>query len=987
MLLRTATLTVAILTVSVTALADNIVINDRYPIRGPNGTPTLSPPHVDQTHECATHVYVDSFVPHATIRVYLNGVTLIGGPVAPKFAFGAITLTQTLHTGDKITATQEVNGVVSAPSAPPMIVAAMPASLPPPVMDPKIYACGEVAPVHGLISGVKVEVQDETTGTTIGMGSTPNDWGNDWDPVGVSALVAGHQIRARQSACTGPVSAYSPAVSVLAEPSPLAAPVLDAPIVNNDTVTAHDLYTGALLQIFDHANPVGGGLATGSDNYTSISPAVSASSIITANQKLCHQSPTSTPIPPTTTIPPPQLLGPICTGQAAAYVAATTINATLVLLKNGTVAGYGGAAPGDVPLDIAPPFVFATGDTVQVAEYIDGSVALSNVVTVGCTDVTTYHNDSQRTGWNPKENTLNTSNVRPATFGHIVTTALDDQVDTQPLIVGEQNMGDLGTHEVAYVTTESNTVYAIDGWTGAILRSRNLGAPVPKPLNCMNNGPNVGINGTGTIDLGTRTLYVIAYTKQGGTPTYQLHALDLATLNDKGGSPVTVDPSQDLHPTGSVAFNATVQRQRAAMLEANGRVYAGFGSFCDFNASQSRGWLVGWNKSSLAPVPGKELTDRLATSNSADCTWPGNHPCFLSSIWMSGYGVAADPAGSIYFTTGNSAEGTYDSTYNIAESAVKMSADLTTVSGFFTPANVNSLDHDDNDYGSGGLMVLPDQPGNFPHLAVASGKDGRLFVLNRDNMGGHHATDFPQNVGIGDCWCGPSYFGAGGGAGPLGRVVSSGGGQVKLWSITANGSPVRPNLSLVATSPSLEASDQDGGFFTSVSSNGTTANTAIIWAVGRAAGTDKHVTLYAFNATPSGSWAPLLWSGVAGSWPNSDGNSNIVPTAANGRVYVASNKQLQIFGLRSSRMRMASGLGQFWGRVKSIDGDRLLLDLRSGQTLQVDLSAAIKDGHASVAGLRQPMMVEGTMRPDGVFVASLAMRAKGPALWGEDHEQ
>ena len=507
------------------------------------------------------------------------------------------------------------------------------------------------------------------------------------------------------------------------------------------------------------------------------------------------------------------------------------------------------------------------------------------------TNVTTYHNDSQRTGWNAAETQL-TPSVVASSFGHLATVALDDQVDTQPLVVANQSIAGAGTHTVVYVTTEGNTVYAIDGVSGAILKSRNLGPPIPKPLNCSNNGPNVGINGSGTVDLGSGTLYVLAYTGSSAAPSYELHALDLSTLNDRTGSPVVVSASQTLQGGSTYTFNAAVQRQRPALLEANGKIYAGFGSFCDFSASQSRGWVLSWDKSTLALQTPDELTNRRPTANSNDCTYPGNHPCFLASVWMSGYGLASDAAGDVYFTTGNTASGTYDSTANVSESAVKMSPTLGSVLSFFTPSNEGTLDTDDNDYGSGGMLVLPDQPGTFPHLAVASGKDGRMFVLNRDSMGGLHSPDTPQNVGIGGCWCGPSYFQSA--SGP--RVVSSGGTQVKMWSLTTSGS--QPSVASVASSPDLETSVQDPGFFTSISSNGTTANSAVVWAVGRASGADLHVSLYAFNATPSGGTLPLLWSGAAGSWPNKDGNSNIVPTVANGRVYVASNRQLQIFGIR-----------------------------------------------------------------------------------------
>jgi len=1006
-------------------LADKIYIDPNYPIREQGN---LSPPHIEGANECSTHVYVDSFVPHATIKVYLNTMAppkLIGGPIAPHFGFAAIPLTQPLKVGDNVTATQTVNGVTSGPSV-PMIVGAMPAHLPQPNIPPKIYACGRVVPVYGLVPGVTVEVRDKTTGMTIGTGSTPNDWGSDWVPVlTTSPLKVNHQIEARQLSCKGAHSIYSQAIPVSNDP-PMTPPTLDQPIQGNDAITAHGLFMGALFQAFNHAAPFTSGYATADSNWFA-SPVIPASASITAKQSLCTPSKSTKPQGATSTISAPMLLGPICPGQVAAYVRDTTINATLVLSKNNQVVGYGGAAPGDVPLDIAPPAVFTDGDVVQVVEYIGSIVVLSNKVIVGCTHVTTYHNDSQRTGWNPDENTLTPSNVVPGSFGWITTVPLDDQVDTQPLVVTNQLIKGQGTHTVVYVTTENNSVYAIDSWTGDILLKRlQIAAPVPSPLSCNNNGPNVGINGTATIDLGAHALYVIVYTTVGGSPAHQLHALDLSTLDELPGSPVTVSATHAPEGGGAdLQFNSTNQRQRPALLEANGNIYAGFGSYCDFAANDSRGWLLGWNSSTLAPLSATELTNQIGKlsppASTIDCTYAGNHPCFLSSIWMSGYGLAADTEGNIYFTTGNTAGNsttqTYDSTYNIGESVAKISGALSPMD-FFTPSNESSLDSGDTDYGSGGVMVLPDQSGQFPHLAVASGKDGRMFVLNRDSMGGFHSPDIPQNVNIDGCWCGPSYFNTGGSGGA--RVVSSGGlwnnsqqlsyDKVQLWSLTTAGSPPLPTLSLVASSSLLELSGNDPGFFTSVSSQETTANTAIIWAVDRANGTDNHVTLYAFNATPSGSSLPLLWSSPkpAGYWPNTGGNPDLVPTVANGRVYVASNKQLQIFGLIPStshgpKRRTGAAINnmlreqaaaspapagpQFWGTVKSINGDHLELELRTGRILQVDISAAVQQKAVGDVQVGQPALVEGALEPDGTFKAGAVMRAKGQSLWGEDREK
>ena len=378
---------------------DKVVINQKFPITNPGtANSNLSPPHIDPTNECAKQVRVDSFVPHATIRVYLKKTPppnqLIGGPYTSFFGFAGIPLTITLHTGDVVLATQTVNGVTSALSA-PMVVGKMPNTLPDPDIDPPVYACGQIAPVDKLISGVNVEVQDSTASTIVGTDTTPNIYfSGNWDPVTVSSLDAppkispAHDIRAKQSACLGPpASNFGPSKKVENQPSPFEPPIVEQPIITNDTVTLDNLYTGAVDFITDGGVPDGGGLATGSSNWAGLNHPITSTSKISATQKLCATSGPSKPVTPTTTIPPPELVAPICPSQTSVTVDSTTINATLVLLKNGNPPpiAYGGAAPGPVPLDLAPPNTLSNGEDVQVAEYLGSNVVLSNSVVVGCT--------------------------------------------------------------------------------------------------------------------------------------------------------------------------------------------------------------------------------------------------------------------------------------------------------------------------------------------------------------------------------------------------------------------------------------------------------------------------------------------------------------------------------------------------------------------------------------------------------------------------
>lgn len=503
------------------------------------------------------------------------------------------------------------------------------------------------------------------------------------------------------------------------------------------------------------------------------------------------------------------------------------------------------------------------------------------------TAVTTYHNDNYRTGWNSTETILTPTNVASTSFGLLATVPVDDQVDAVPLIVPAVNITagkSQGVHDVVYVETGSDTIYAIDANAGTVLVSNHLGTPVSWPLGCVNNGPNVGIDSTPVIDITINTLYLIAYTQDSTGPAYRIHALDLGNLTDKM-SPVLVSASHTLSDGTTFTFNATYQRQRPGLLLANGNIYAGFGSFCDYGANLSRGWLLGWSAATLTPLSANRVNDTQATSPNS---------FFLSSIWMSGYGLAADDSGNVLFATGNSdySGTTYDGVTSIQESVVKVSPDLTTILDLFTPSNQASLDQNDTDFGSGGVLVLPDQPGSTPHLTVAAGKFGTMYLMNEDSLGGYSPTKnhVLGSYGIGHCWCGESYF-----VDPtdgVARVVSSGSNHVEVWKLQTS-----PKPALTKTSQSNPiVAGQDGGMFTSVSSNGN--SNPIIWALSRPiSAASNNLVLHAFNPD-SGSTMTQIFRHAAGAWTSPMGNSNQVPVVANGKVYVASSKELQIFGLK-----------------------------------------------------------------------------------------
>jgi hypothetical protein len=506
------------------------------------------------------------------------------------------------------------------------------------------------------------------------------------------------------------------------------------------------------------------------------------------------------------------------------------------------------------------------------------------------TAVVTYHNDNYRTGWNSTETTLTPASVNATQFGLLTTVAVDDEVDAVPLVIPNVNItaGQYqGQHDVVYVVTANNTVYAIDATAGTILLSTNLGTPVSDPLNCHNNGPNVGVNSTPVIDTSSNNLYLIAYTEGSTGPVYTLHALNLGNLTDSL-TPQVVAASHPLTNGSPYAFSATYQRQRPALLEANGNIYAGFGSWCDSATTFSRGWVLGWNATTLAPLPANQLLQTQASDL---------HNFFLASIWMSGYGPAADDSGNVLFVTANSDPSgtTYDGVTSIQESVVKVTSDLTTVVDLFTPDNWGLLDEGDVDFGAGGVMVLPDQSGSIPHMAVAAGKAGNLFFMNEDDLGGY-SSDTNNVLGtytIGSCWCGASYFTYE--KTPV--VLTSGGNTVEAYRVITSPAPelkIYSNLTIVTGQESGKG--LPSGFFTSISSNGT--KNPIVWALSRPiSNTQTSVTLYAIDPLGSAGKMTQLFSTVAGNWPYLGGRYNQVPVVANGKVYVASYEQLNIYGL------------------------------------------------------------------------------------------
>jgi hypothetical protein len=337
---------------------------------------------------------------------------------------------------------------------------------------------------------------------------------------------------------------------------------------------------------------------------------------------------------------------------------------------------------------------------------------------------------------------------------------------------------------------------------------------------------------------------------------------------------------------------------------------------------------------------------------------------------------------------------------------IRVSGDLMTVRSSFTTYNYFQLDQGDVDMGSGGMMVLPDQAGNLPHLAVAGGKDGRAFLLNRDNLGGYTQggpDKVLQTVTMGSCWCGPAYFV---GSDGVPRVVTGGGNGVTSWKLQTS-----PSTQLMLDSSTgrnvVNGLPDNGGSIPVISSNGTTASSAVVWFVQRPATSSDQdpgtpITLHAFNAS---NLAQQLISIQAGTWRHADNsNANLVPTVANGKVYVASNKQLQIFGLLSGRdAKSASvrqppvasepavvtcpaevapltaftvtGVHSFRGTVCGVTENRLQVALSGERSVTVDITEAVAHHRTALLSLGRPIKVRAIIDGNGVAHAQRVSRS------------
>ena len=517
------------------------------------------------------------------------------------------------------------------------------------------------------------------------------------------------------------------------------------------------------------------------------------------------------------------------------------------------------------------------------AGFVSLAIWLGIAMAWGGTDVLTQHNDNTRSGLNAKETILTTANVTSTSFGKLFTQNVDGIVVGQPLYAGNVLMSDGKSHNVVYVATQNNTVYAFDadgtqGNDASPLWSVSLndgGTPDPiADYGCTGTHyTEIGITGTPVIDAGKTTLYVVAKTVTGSgdnmVRTFSLHALDITSGSERLGGPVAITgtaPSSD----GRGTFNPVFQMQRPALLLQNGVVYIGFGgNGCDVYAYN--GWLFAYNASNL-----KQEAAFLVTPD-------GN----AASIWQGGSGPAVDENGYIYVATAN---GTYDGPVggnDYGDTVLKMgwNGSAFGVVDYFTPYNQKQLAQDDLDLGSAGPLVLPDQPGLYPHELVAGGKQGTLYLINRDNPGQYNSsTDnviqsipkavVDELVGVPSYWNGSVYV-----AGDLDYIKQFG---------LVNGLLTQQPVSQTAM-----AFMGAGPASTSISSNGNSSG--ILWAI-------RHTTpaLFAFDATNLGHELYDSTQALASRDKMVPVVRFVTPTVANGKVYIGGTAALEVYGLLPS---------------------------------------------------------------------------------------
>ena len=501
---------------------------------------------------------------------------------------------------------------------------------------------------------------------------------------------------------------------------------------------------------------------------------------------------------------------------------------------------------------------------------------------------TTSQHDNARTGANLDETILTPTNVNAGSFGKIFSYKVDGDVYAQPLYLPQVAMPDKTVHNIVFVATEHDSVYAFDPdvrRSAPLWHVNFLGAgvtPVPaRDVDCPLITPEIGITPTPVIDTATGTLYVLARTKesQGLLKSYRyvqrLHALAITTGAEKFGGPVEIKAAVKgrgaSSAKGLINFDALHELPRAALLLVGGNVYLTWGSSCDVDPYH--GWLMVYDARTLAQ------TAVFNTSPDAE----------KSGIWLGDTGPAADQEGNVFLVTGNGKFSAFvPPGRDYGDSILKLALTNRSlvVRDFFTPFNQQELDANDFDLGSGGPILLPDQPGPHRHLLIAGGKGGGIYVIDRDHMGQYHSGDDSHAVQVirktQGIYSAPAYWNQ--------HVFF-------LWTDDVL-KDFRLDYGQLSTAPVARGTTRfaDPGATPTISANGNT--NGIVWVL-RSKGwraPDRPAVLYALDA-----------ANVARELYNSEqkpGRDRAglclrfnVPTVAGGKVYVGAIGELDVYGL------------------------------------------------------------------------------------------
>ena len=482
-------------------------------------------------------------------------------------------------------------------------------------------------------------------------------------------------------------------------------------------------------------------------------------------------------------------------------------------------------------------------------------------------NVLTQHNNTERTGANLNETVLMPSNVNARQFGMIFKRVVDDQVYSQPLIVTNVNIGG-GTHDVVYITTVNNSVYAFDANDPSAsqpLWHVNFGTPANVndwDFGCTDLNGNMGIIGTPVIDDHSGTLYVVALTRIRDNFVQRLHALDITTGVDLPGSPVAIEAPD---------FNALLQNQRPALALGHGSVYVGYASHCD--KEPYHGFLIRYDAKSLRQTA---VFNTSPTGQEA-------------SIWQSGQAPAIDASGNIYVVTAN---GSWDGKSNFGESFLKLSPDLKLLD-WFTPTNHAYLDSTDADLDASGATLVPGT-----HIVMDGGKQGVLYLVNADNMGHLGDEHAAQHFQATSSHLHSIVFWD---SAKSGRTIYMWGQRDRLRAYRFSGD----KLTEAPAAMRPEANQGHPGAMLSLSANGN--KDGILWAAIHATGDSWHESqpgvLHAYDADDIGH---ELWNSLDNAGRDDCGNyaKMAPPTIANGKVYLASfgtknteSGQLCVYGL------------------------------------------------------------------------------------------